>query len=273
MKLALPVITVTSVAALWLVSAGCGSSPHGTATILGTVSNASTQRYQVKVEGTNVSTTTNSHGKFTLNGVPSGNATLHFTSNGVDVRLEVSGLTEGMTMRITVRITSSGAHMVRAPNDVNLTGTIESIAEPTFTISGLTVITNADTQLKRSGQTINFADLAVGQLVRVQGSLNADGQVVATTVQVVSPEQAQVRIRGVIESITPPDLTISGLTITTDSNTHFQGVHSLANFSVGDAVEVQGTLLADGTVLARSIKKIAQDEGDDDQGDDDDDND
>ena len=87
MKLALRVITVTSVAALWLTSAGCGSSQHGTATILGTVSNASTQRFQVKAEGTNVSTTTNSHGQFTLKGVPSGNATLHFVSNGVDVRL------------------------------------------------------------------------------------------------------------------------------------------------------------------------------------------
>jgi len=263
MKLALPVITVTSLAALWLASTGCGSSPHGTATILGTVSNASTQRYQVKVEGTNVSTTTNSHGKFTLNGVPSGNATLHFMSNGVDVRLEISGLTEGMTMRITVRITSSGAHMVRAPNDVNLTGIIESLAEPNFTISGLTVITNGDTEFKRRDQRINLADLAVGQLVRVEGTLNADGKVVAREVRVlVPPEANRVRIRGVIESITPPDLKISGLAITTDANTRFEG-RSLANLRVGDAVEVEGTLRADGTVLARSIKKIDREEEDD----------
>ena len=268
MKLALRVITVTSVAALWLTSAGCGSSQHGTATILGTVSNASTQRFQVKVEGTNVSTTTNSHGQFTLNGVPSGNVTLHFVSNGVDVRLEVSGLTEGMTMRITVHINGSHATMARAPNEITLSGTIESIADPNFTISGLTVITNADTKLKQGGHTINFADLAVGQLVRVQGTLDTDGNVVATLVQVVSPEQAQIRIRGLIDSITPPDLTISGLTITTDANTHFQGT-SLANLAVGDAVQVDGTLQADGTVLARSIKKIAQEEGDDNEGDDD----
>src|SRR5262249_48896800 len=156
---------------------------------------ASTQRYQVRVEGTNISTTTNSRGQFTLEGVPAGTVVLHFMSNAVDVRLEVSGLTEGMTLRIPVRITPSGAHLVRAPNDVNLTGIIESIEELNFTISRLTAITNANTRLKQRGQTISFADLAVGQLVRVQGSLNADGQVVASTVQVVSPEQAQVRIR------------------------------------------------------------------------------
>jgi hypothetical protein len=273
MKLTLPVVTVTSVAALWLASAGCGSLPHGTATIVGTVTNASTQRYQVKVEGTNVSTTTNSHGQFTLEGVPSGNVTLHFTSNGVDVRLEISGLTEGMTMRITVSINSSGAHMVLGPNDIVLTGTIQSITEPTFTISGLTVITKADTQIKRSGQTLSFADLAVGQLVRVQGFLDAAGNVVASTVQVsVPPEHNQVLIRGIIESITPPDLTVSGLAVTTDANTRFQG-HSLAHFNVGDAVEVVGTV-TDGTVLASSIKKIRQHhDHDDDQGEDDDDND
>jgi len=263
MKLALRVMTVTSVAALWLASAGCGSSSHGSATILGTVTNASTQQFRVSVEGTNVSTTTNSRGQFTLEGVPSGTVVLHFVSNGVDVRLEVSGLTEGMTLRITVRITASGAVMVRAPNEIELSGTIESIAAPNLRISGLTVITNGDTELKRRDQRINFADLAVGQLVRVQGSLNADGKVVAREIRVLVPPDAnRVRIRGVIESIAPPDLKISGLTIRTDANTRFEG-RSLANLRVGDAVEVEGTLGADGTVLARSVKKIEQEEDDD----------
>jgi len=263
MKLALRVMTVTSVAALWLATAGCGSSPHGSATILGTVSNASTQRFQVSVEGTNISTATNSGGQFTLQGVPSGTVVLHFVSNGVDVRLEVSGLTEGMTLRITVRITASGAVMVREPNEIEVSGTIESITPPNLKISGLTVITNGDTEFKRRDQRINLADLAVGQLVRVEGTLNADGKVVAREVRVlVPPEANRVRIRGVIESITPPDLKISGLAITTDANTRFEG-RSLANLRVGDAVEVEGTLRADGTVLARSIKKIDREEEDD----------
>jgi hypothetical protein len=73
-----------------------------------------------------------------------------------------------------------------------------------------------------------------------------------------------VRILGVIESITPPDLTVSGLTIATDANTHFN-VHSLANLMVGDAVQVDGTLRDDGTVLARSIHKLTRHEEDEDQ--------
>jgi len=89
---------------------------------------------------------------------------------------------------------------------------------------------------------------------------------VSAFVITVSPEI--VKLGSAIDSITPPDLTISGLTITTDANTHFQGT-SLANLAVGDAVQVDGTLQADGTVLARSIKKIAQEEGDDNEGDDD----
>jgi len=232
---------------------------------VGTITNAQAQPLRVSVEGTKVSTTTNSSGQFTLQGLPSGTVVLHFEGRGVDVRVEISGLNAGMTLRITVRITASGAVIVRAPNEIELTGTIESITAPNLKVSGLTVITNADTEFKRRGERVNFADLAVGQLVRVEGSLNADGKVVAREIRIlVPPDQNRVRIRGVIESIAPPNLKISGLTIATDANTRFN-VHSLTNLRVGDVVQVEGSLGADGTVLARSIEKLARDEEEEDE--------
>lgn len=171
---------------------------------MGTITNAQAQPLRVSVEGTKVSTTTNSSGQFTLQGLPSGTVVLHFEGRGVDVRVEISGLNAGMTLRITVRITASGAVIVRAPNEIELTGTIESITAPNLKVSGLTVITNADTEFKRRGERVNFADLAVGQLVRVEGSLNADGKVVAREIRIlVPPDQNRVRIRGVIESSAP----------------------------------------------------------------------
>ncbi len=265
MKFALRVVTLTSAVALGLAIAGCGSSPsNGSATILGTVTNAPAQ-LRVSVEGTNLSTTTNSSGQFTLQGVPSGTVVLRFVGGGVDVRVEISGLNADATLRITVRITGAGAVIVRAPNEIEFTGTIESVEAPNLKISGLTVITNANTEFKRRGERVNFADLAVGQLVRVEGSLNADGKVVAREIRVlVPPDQNRVRIRGVIESITPPNLKISGLTVATDANTRFN-VHLLANLRVGDVVQVEGTLGADGTVLARSIEKIVLEDEDEDE--------
>jgi hypothetical protein len=265
MKLALRVMTLTSAVALGLAIAGCGSSPNGSATLLGTVTNAPAQPLRVSVEGTNLSTTTNSFGQFTLEGVPSGTVVLRFVGRGVDVRVEISGLNSDITLRITVRITGSRATIIRAPNEIEFTGTIESIRAPNLKVSGLTVTTNADTKLKRRGDRIDFADLMVGQLVRVEGSLNANGKVVAREIRVlVPPDQSRVRIRGVIESITPPNLKISGLTVATDANTRVN-VHSLANLRVGDVVQVEGTLRADGTALARSIEKIVREEEDEDK--------
>lgn len=263
MKRALRIVSLSSAIALAVATAGCGSSSSdGSATIQGTVINASAQPLRVSVEGTSVSTTTNSAGQFTLQRLPSGTIILRFVGRGVDVRGNLSGVSAGMTLRITVQVTASGMVIVRVPNEIELTGTINSIMAPNLKISGLTVITNDNTEPKRRGRRVNFADLAVGQLVRVEGFLSTNGQVVARKIRVlVQPDQNSVRIRGVIESITPPNLTISGLTIATDANTRFN-VSSLATLIVGDAVQVEGTLRADGTVLARSIHKLTRDEED-----------
>jgi len=268
MKLALQVVSLAFAVALGLGIAGCGSSSSdGSATILGTVTNAQAELLRVSVEGTNLSCTTDFSGQFTLKRVPSGTVVLRFVGRGVDVRGRISGLNAGMTSRITVQITPSGAVIIRAPNDIQLTGTIESITAPNLKVSGLTVITNADTKFKRRGGRVNFADLSIGQLVRVEGSLNPDGQVVARKIRVlVTADQSSVRIRGVIDSIAPPTVKISGLAIATDANTRFN-VSSFANLMVGDVVHVEGMLLADGTVLARSIEKVGREEEEEDEDD------
>ena len=62
-----------------------------------------------------------------------------------------------------------------------------------------------------------------------------------------------------IQSITPPSLVVSGRTVMTDGRTEFKGqghIHSLLDLHVGDTVEVEGRLMADGaTILASEIKR------------------
>src|SRR5262249_3447847 len=150
MKLALRVVFVASAVALGLATTGCGSSSSdGSATIMGTVTNAQAQPLRVSVEGTNDSTTTNSSAQFTRPGLPCGALLLHVVGRGVRGRGEISGLNAGAALRITVRITGSRAVTVRAPNEIELTGTIESITAPNLKVSGLVVITNADTEFKQ----------------------------------------------------------------------------------------------------------------------------
>jgi hypothetical protein len=71
----------------------------------------------------------------------------------------------------------------------------------------------------------------------------------------------RVEFAGTIESLTPPTLRVAGRTVMTDSNTHLHGqgqTHSLADFNVGDEVEVEGVQQPNGTVLADDIKRTEE---------------
>lgn len=294
MKAALRTVLSLSAVAALLGAAGCGSSPGSPvaaspagsgATIQGTVntgagvSSASVSALsagsgiQISVVGTSLVTTTDPSGRFVLKGIPPGTATLRFQGPGVDALLQVSGLAPGQTLTITVKVSGSQAVLVSPPSTspgtekVEFTGTIESITPPRLRVSGRTVETNAETEIKRGDTRISVTALKVGETVKVEGSLLPDQSVLARGLEVKSPDEDddEVEFTGTIESITPPSLRVSGRTVVTNADTEFEGegrTGSLADFKVGDRVEVEGTLLSDGSVLARELKKL---EGDDDE--------
>jgi hypothetical protein len=70
-----------------------------------------------------------------------------------------------------------------------------------------------------------------------------------------------VEFEGTIESLSPPTLRVAGRTVMTDAHTHLHGqgqTHSLADFHVGDEVEIEGVQQPDGTVLADDIKRTKE---------------
>ena len=74
-----------------------------------------------------------------------------------------------------------------------------------------------------------------------------------------------VEFKGSIEAINPPNLTVAGRLVQTDSSTEFkrQGDRiGLADLKVQDVVEVDGTAQADGSVLARKIQVESKPQGD-----------
>src|SRR6185369_15458101 len=140
------------------------------------------------------------------------------------------------------------------------------------------------TEIKRGDRKIALTDLRVGETVKVEGTLEADGSVTAreiaaapspspTPSPTVSPgptpspsptpddddDDDEEEFTGVIQSITPPSLAVSGRTVMTDGHTEFKGqghIHSILDLRVGDTVEVEGRLMQDGTtVLASEIKR------------------
>jgi len=307
MKAALRVLVSLPVIALILSAVGCSSSATSPtspsaatrgATIQGTVqtgaaaSSAELTAFstaggiQVTVVGTSLSTTTDSAGRFTLQGVAGGSATLRFQGQGIDGTIELGGLVEGQTLTITVRVSGSRPELVSpssptasptpppAGNEVEFGGTVDSITPPSLKVSGRTVVTNADTRIKRGDRSVALTDLTVGDKVEVEGRQQADGSVLASKIKVEDnddEDQNEVEFKGSIESITPPTLMVSGRKVMTNGSTRIRRgdkTVTLADLKVGDKVEVAGTRQADGSVLASKIKVEDQKDGENDDGED-----
>jgi hypothetical protein len=94
----------------------------------------------------------------------------------------------------------------------------------------------------------------VGFKVKAEGTLAEDGVFTASAIHVLGAEDAddndagEVEFEGTVSQVLPT-LVIAGYTIITDGATILKG-----NLIAGVSAEVEGTLQADGTVLARKIE-------------------
>jgi hypothetical protein len=208
-------LSAIAFSAFW--SAACGSSPTAVetsgVTIEGTVASdaagassadvsaqstsAGSKALRVSIEGTSRSVTTDAMGRFRLTGAPDGTATLRFEGSGVDARLRIDGLVDGQVLTITVAVSGNSASLIsttgRAPGnsagpvpspvDVEFTGAIESLSPPSMVVAGRTVETGSTTNFEGPGNIHSVADLDVGDIVRVEGFINGDGNVFAREVE------------------------------------------------------------------------------------------
>jgi len=131
-----------------------------------------------------------------------------------------------------------------------------SRAPPNLKISGLTIATDANTRFNVHSLT----NLRVGDVVQVEGSLGADGTVLARSIEKLArdeEEEDEVEFESVIQSVTPPTLTVADKTVLTDSATRIRrGDRTvlLSDLQVGERVEVKGKRLADGSILATRVE-------------------
>jgi hypothetical protein len=77
----------------------------------GTLATPNSSSVTVKVAGTNISTTTNGQGQFTLTGVPPGEVRLEFTGPGGSATISISGVKADEEIRITVTLNGSNARV------------------------------------------------------------------------------------------------------------------------------------------------------------------
>ena len=154
---------------------------------------------------------------------------------------------------------------VPGSGEVEFFGKIESIQNGVYGIGGRTVRTAAGTEIKGA--------LAVGMMVKVHATLQADGTYLAREIEAARgddasstatpgvPGSGEVEFFGKIESIQNGVYVIGGRTVRTAPQTEIKGA-----LAVGMMVKVHATLQADGTYLAREIELS---NGDDNSGSDD----
>lgn len=155
---------------------------------------------KVSVVGTTVSTTTDASGRFEMEGLPTGSATLRFEARGIDATSKVDGLVAGQTLRIAVRVNGPTAVLTVLPPTVPNPGEpppqgrcfsagakaeIEGLivakeSASTLLFGSVTVaqqgkgeflchVTDA-TQIRKGSRTLSLDDLAVGSRVHVSGT-------------------------------------------------------------------------------------------------------
>ena len=163
-------------------------------------------------------------------------------------------LANGGTVKVTGTMLNAAGALVATRVDVsqslggtaNEQGEIEGLittftSNSDFVINGQRVTTNASTQF-----TLNGVTLAVDVRVEVDGSFDASGVLVATSVQ-ATPDSSSL-VRGLVENVGSNTLTVLGVTITTSSDTEFEDnsnqqlrTFNLSDLHTNDYVEARGT--------------------------------
>ena len=176
-----------------------GTSPTASGSTVGTPNagtfvNGNSASVTVKVVGTNISTTTNGQGQFTLTGVPPGDVQLEFAGRGDSSTISISGVRVDEEIRISVTLNGTNARVdserrTRRGGDGNrvsltelkgavsgLTGTCPTVS---FTVGGTKVTTSETTEFA----DVSCADIQDDMVLEVKGSRQADGSIAAAKVE------------------------------------------------------------------------------------------
>jgi hypothetical protein len=228
----------------------------------------------VSIAGTNISTTTDGQGQFTLNNVPEGTVTLNFTAPGASATITLSGIGPDDKVQIMVTLNGNTAHVDSERHSKpdnskgEFQGRISSIdaTAKSFQIPGMTIKTTATTTIRHGNRTVPFADLKVGDHIQAKGT--KDGTTLtATEIKVESDNDDnddenggnnEADVEGVVSGSTGtcPSVTFMVKTtkVTVNSATTYDKTSCADATKNGASVDVTGTKQADGSVLAKKVE-------------------
>ena len=133
-----------------------------------------------------------------------------------------------------------------------LTGAISAIGAPNITVGTTTVTTTPQTVVSQACASLSFADLTAGDIVTVEGTLQADGSILASTIS----QGAGCIASGPIEALAADGIVVAGRGFQVDAGTIIQegcATEALFALRVGEQVTVDGQVVNGGPPLALSI--------------------
>lgn len=116
----------------------------------------------------------------------------------------------------------------RVGTDLRVSANVESVdvAANTLTVLGISISISATTRLedKSSADVSPFrlSDLRVGDFVEVRGGAGATANSIAAALLEREDPENRVELRGITQSVVPPDFTILGVTVLTNASTEFR---------------------------------------------------
>ena len=203
------------------------------------------------IEG--IITSFSSAGNFTLQGLnvttdTNTNFVLHGIALSVDVEVDVQGMfnASGVLLARKVEVRPGSSGLVR--------GLVDSVTASSNTLSvlGVAITTSASTEFDdKSNQHVRLfrlADLGAGDYVEVRGAESQPGTLSAS---ILVRDNAENRsyLQGIAFNVAEPNLTVLGVTVTTNAQTHFAGPGGAATGAatffaqaINHVVKVRGTL-------------------------------
>lgn len=183
-------------------------------------------------------------------------------ANGMEVRIWIPAnptFTGSAVNASTVKV--KGRKAESKDLEAKLGGVVSNVnaAARTFVLDGVTVDAS-EAKFDQSGKTL--ADIANGSYVRVKGTYTTDGTLKATSISLRAQEKGrnrEVELHGTVLNFkSNADFTLRGLTVDAATAKVACGTTALAD---NVQVEVEGSLSADGKIVATEVKCEGVQEG------------